>query len=197
MIPENDFKRVTGTAAFPDALRPKVREGSLEYFCNTLVKYAVRGIHTTLNVIWDWEAPPGAGDTHYAVYRGTRSRIEVRQGATERFRPELYVVPKEGENKDALLGAVRARLEAVRTTYPGAAVEDRGRELHISIPDALRVSHEEHFAQVTQRFLRFIRNRHDLPAWERSNMAAKYFVTTTGTEMSREGPSRPAPRLAP
>jgi predicted dehydrogenase len=197
MIPEGDFKRVTGTAGFPDALRGKVRDGSLEYFCNTLVTYAVRGVHTTLNVIWDWEAPPGAGDTHYAVYRGTRSRVEVRQGKAERFRPELYVVPNSAENKAALLAAVRSRLEAVRTTYPGVSVEDRGRELHISIADALRVSHEEHFAQVTQRFLSFVRNRRDLPAWERPNMAAKYYVTTTGTEMSRQGSSRPAPRLAP
>ena len=197
MIPENDFKRVTGTAGFPDALRARVRDGSLEYFCNTLVTYVVRGVHTTLNVIWDWEAPSGSGDTHFAVYRGSRSRVEVRQGSAERFRTELYVVPNEGESKEALLAAVRTRLDALRTTYPGAAVQDRGSELQISVPDALRVSHEEHFAQVTQRFLRFIRNRRELPAWERPNMAAKYYVTTMGTEMSREGPSRAAPRLAP
>jgi hypothetical protein len=28
-------------------------------------------------------------------------------------------------------------------------------------------------------------------------MVAKYVVTTKGTEMSRNGPSRPAPRIAP
>jgi hypothetical protein len=28
-------------------------------------------------------------------------------------------------------------------------------------------------------------------------MLAKYYVTTKGTELSREGPSRPAPRIAP
>ncbi len=28
-------------------------------------------------------------------------------------------------------------------------------------------------------------------------MLAKYFVTTTGAELSREAPPRPAPRVAP
>jgi hypothetical protein len=28
-------------------------------------------------------------------------------------------------------------------------------------------------------------------------MAAKYYVTTTGTELSRKGPPRPAARIAP
>ena len=52
-------------------------------------------------------------------------------------------------------------------------------------------------AQVTGSFLAHLRNRRTLPAWERPNMVAKYYVTTKGTELSREGPSRPAPRIAP
>ena len=36
-----------------------------------------------------------------------------------------------------------------------------------------------------------------LPAWERPNMVAKYYVTTTGTELSRKSPARPATRIAP
>ena len=42
-----------------------------------------------------------------------------------------------------------------------------------------------------------LRDRRTLPAWERPNMLAKYYVTTKGTELSRSGPSRPAPRVAP
>jgi len=65
------------------------------------------------------------------------------------------------------------------------------------IPDALRVGHEAHFAQVTTRFLSYLRDRTKLPAWERPNMIAKYTVTTLGTEMSRDKPVRVAPRIAP
>jgi predicted dehydrogenase len=197
LIPESDFRRVTGAPGFPASLQANVRSGTLDYFCNTLVSYTIRDVHTTLNVIWDWEAPVGSGDTHYAVYRGSRARVDVRQGKAERFRPELYVVPAAGVDRAALLSAVRRRLDAVRATYPGVQVEERGADLHITIPDALRVGHEEHFAQVTSRFLRFVRDRRELPAWERANMLAKYYVTTTAAEMSRQGPSRPAARIAP
>ena len=73
--------------------RGAVKDGRLEYYANTLVSYAVRGVHTKFNVIWDWEAPAGGGDTHFAFYRGTRARVEVRQTAADRYLPELYVVP--------------------------------------------------------------------------------------------------------
>src|SRR5688572_13968088 len=74
-IPEAEFRRVTGEPRFPASFAGSVKDGKLEYYCNTLATYALRGIHTTLNVIWDWEAAPGGGDTHYAVYRGTRARV--------------------------------------------------------------------------------------------------------------------------
>ena len=56
------------------------------------------------------------------------------------------------------------------------------------------MSHEAHFAQVATNFLGYIRDRGTLPAWERPNMLAKYYVTTTGTELSRQiarAPGRP------
>jgi len=197
MIPEADFRRVTGQAGFPDFLAASVKQGQLEYFCNTLVTYSARGIHTKLNVIWDWEAPAGAGDTHFAVYRGTRSRIEARQAKADGYRTELYIVPNAPRDMPAVLAAVRARLAAAAKTYPGVGVEERGSELRLTIPEALRVGHEAHFAEVTRNFLRYVGDRRQLPAWERPSMLAKYFVTTTGTELSRTVPVAVAPRVAP
>jgi predicted dehydrogenase len=196
-IPEQDFRSVTNEPRFPEGVSASVKEGKLEYYCNTLVSYTLRGIHTKLNVIWDWEPPAGSGDTHFAFYRGTRARIEVRQTRADRFRPELYVVPAAAAMKPQILSAVQAKIEALQKSYPGIGVEDRGAEIRITIPDALRVGHEAHFAQVTRSFLMYLRDRRALPSWERPNMLAKYYVTTKGTELSRDGPSRPAPRIAP
>jgi predicted dehydrogenase len=196
VIPEADFRRVTGEPRFPDSLAASVKDGKLEYYCNTLVSYTLRGIHTTLNVIWDWEAPAGSGDTHFAFYRGTRSKIEVRQTRADRFRPELYVVPA-ADAKAHVLAAVQTRMQALQSEYPGVGVEDRSAEIHVTIPDKYRVGHEAHFAEVTANFLKYLRDRSTLPAWERPHMLAKYYVTTTGTELSRQGPPRPAPRIAP
>jgi predicted dehydrogenase len=195
VISESDFRAVTNAPGFPDALRTSVSDGRFEYYCNTLVSYTLRGIHIKLNVIWDWEASPGGGDTHYAFYRGTRSRIEIRQTRADGFRPELYVVPNAAD--PSLLSAVNRKIAALRSEFPSVEVEHRGSEIRVAIPDALRVGHEAHFAEVTKTFLEYLRDRSQLPAWERPNMLAKYFVTTTGTELSRQRPPARAPRIAP
>lgn len=195
-IGESDFRRVTGGNGFDSHLARAIKDGRLEYFANTLVSYTVRGVHTKLNVIWDWEAPAGAGDSHFAYYRGSRARIEVRQTRADGFLPELYIVPAPGM-KTQVLAAARSKIGALTQQYPGIAVEERGEELRVKIPAALREGHEAHFAQVASNFFKYIRDRRTLPAWEHPNMLAKYYVTTTGTELSRQKPASPAPRIAP
>jgi predicted dehydrogenase len=197
LIPESDFKKVTGSAGFPDALRAKVVNGALSYDCNTLVSYRVRGVHTTLNVIWDWEAPQGAGDRHYAVYRGAKSSVEVRQTKADKYQTEVYVIPNPGEDASAIAAAVKSRLASLQADYPGVKAERNATGVHVVIPDRFRDGHEAHFARVTRNFLKYLGNRTSLPAWERPNMLAKYFVTTTGTELSHQSPPKPAPRIAP
>ena len=96
-----------------------------------------------------------------------------------------------------MLAAVQAKIEALQAQYPGRRRSRTAAPRSTSpSPTRFRVGHEAHFAQVTANFLEYLRNRSALPAWERPNMLAKYYVTTTGTEMSRQGPSRPAPRIA-
>jgi predicted dehydrogenase len=197
LVSRADFERVTGEKAFPEALAGSVRDGRLEYFANTLVGYAIRGVNVTLNVIWDWEAPPGRGDAHFASYRGTVSRIEVRQGAAEGYRPEVYVTPAHPADLASVRAAVVRCLGAHEADLPGVGVETRGGELRLRVPDGLRVSHEEHFGQVARLFFSYVLGRTPLPAWEKANMLAKYWVTTTGTELSRQGPPRVAERRAP
>ncbi len=163
-----DYKRVT---ALP-------RKEPLEYYCNTQVIYTVRGVHVKLDVLWNFEAPPGGGDTHLAVYRGSRSGVEVRQGKEQNFRPELYVVGGSA-------AAVRRRVEAWNARWPGVGVEEQPGRCRITIPDRYRIGHEAHFAQVTRRFLDFLKAPDSVPAWERPNMLAKYYVTTRGVEIAR------------
>jgi predicted dehydrogenase len=196
-ISEEDFRRVTGEPRFPADLAGSIKAGKLEYYANTQVSYTLRGINTKLSVIWDWEAPAGAGDTHFAFYKGTRARIEIRQTEADRYLPELYVVPAAAAVKPQVLAGVKAKVAALQELYPGIGVEERGTEIHVTIPASLRNGHEAHFAQVTTSLLKYLRQRPTLPAWERPNMLAKYYVTTTGTELSRKSPPRPATRIAP
>jgi predicted dehydrogenase len=188
MLSRVDFQRVTGEPDFPDFLSPYLHDGRLDYFCNTLVSYAVRGVWVKLNVLWDFEATAGSGDTHLAVFRGSRARVEVRQGRDQNYRPELYVVPNAGLSAD-VAAAVRRRVEALQDRYPGVAVEDLRAEVRLTIPDRYRVGHEAHFGEVTRQFLDYLADPRALPAWEKANMLAKYHVTTQGVRLARTGGS--------
>jgi predicted dehydrogenase len=193
-----NFQRVTNEKQFPAFLTKDVKNGSLEYFANTLVSYKVKGIHTKLNVIWDWEAPAGGGDTHFAFYKGTKARVEVRQGKSDKWRSELYVIPANPGKRLEVTAAVGKRLSALAEKYPGLTLEERpSGEVHVVIPDKLRTTHEEHFGEVARRFFGFLKNPKSLPAWEKPNMLAKYWVTTKGAELSKQGPPRVAERIAP
>src|SRR4029450_1329635 len=121
----------------------------------------------------------------------------VRQTRADRFLTELYVVPNSPDLNPQVMSALQARVTALQAQCPGVTLEDRGAEIHLGIPAALRTDHEAHFAQVATHFLQYLRHRETLPAWERPNMLAKYYVTTKGTHLSRQPPARPPPRLAP
>jgi predicted dehydrogenase len=197
LINRANFGRVTGEKDFPADLKKDVKGDNLEYFCNTLVTYTVRGVHTKLNIIWDWEAPAGTGDTHFAYYRGSKARVEVRQGKTESYRPETYVVVNDAKDRPAVLEAVRRRLAKVADKYPGVTAEEKGSDIVVRIPDKLRTTHEEHFAEVARAFFGYVNNPRSFPAWEKAHMLAKYHVTTRAADLSREGPIKVAERIAP
>lgn len=180
-----EFSRVTGEKQFPDYLRDAIRGGSLQYYCNNSVTYTIRGVHAKLDIKWGYEAAPGLGDTELAVFRGSRATVEVRQGKEENFRPEVYVTARP-EARAAVAEAVKQRLAALSSSYPGLGVEESGNRLRVTIPDALRIGHEAHFALLVKRFLRYVNNPRSIPAWETPDMLAKYYVTTTGVELARK-----------
>jgi predicted dehydrogenase len=181
-----EFQKVTGEPEFPAYLRPNVRDQKLDYFCNGQVSYSLRGIHVKLDVLWRYEAPAGTGDTHFAVFKGSRSRIEIRQGKEEKYRPELYVVPNSAAEKNAIGQALAKKIHGLQGDFAGVASTDLGKEFRVDIPDQYRVGHEPHFAQVTQKFLGFLKQPGSVPAWEKPNMLSKYWVTTQALKLSRQ-----------
>jgi len=172
------FRQVTGEPGWPEYLEPWIRGASLDYFCNTRVQYQIRGVHASVETRWNWEAEAG-DDTQTACYRGSRAQLELRQGAEERYRSELYVVPFAD-----IAAALERRISALQTAYPGVSLAKLGREWRVTIPDALRIGHEAHFAQMTRNFLDHVEHRRPLPAREKPNMLAKYFVCTEGVGIS-------------
>lgn len=183
VLTEEQFRRVTAEPGFPAFLNPWIKDGKLEYFCNNRVTYALRGVHIRLDVSWEYEAVPGAGDKYEATFRGTKSRVEVRQGQEENYRPEIYVIPNQAGDLPAVRAALEDKLKALAPRLPGLGVAESAGRLKVTIPAPLRVTHEEHFAQVTNLFFRFRKDPASMPAWEKPNMALNYFISTKGVEM--------------
>jgi Putative oxidoreductase C terminal domain len=173
------FRHLTGADIWPDDLEPWLRNDALDFFCNGRADYQVRGIHVRLEVRWDWQAEQG-DDTHQALYRGTSCRLELRQGPSENFRPELYVVPEAD-----MAAPLQHRIAALQSAYPGIAAEALGHEWRIRVPQGLRVGHDAAFAAFTRRFLADVADPAARPARERPNLIAKYYVTTESVARSR------------
>jgi len=182
-----DFEKVTGDAEFPQFLSKHVKNGQLEYFCNNSVHYTVRGTHVKLDILWSWEAAPGTGDTYDASFRGSKARVEIRQGKPEHYIPELYVTPASASVKAEVFSALKKKVAALQKVYPGIAVEESGAEARLVIPERFRVGHEAHFAQVTNKFSGYLKSPKTLPAWEKPNMLVKYFISTKGVEAGSGG----------
>ena len=181
VISRDQFRRVTGEGEFPGYLREHVKGDKLDYFCNNRVSYTIRGVHVRMNILWNWEAPHG--DTYLAIFRGSKARVEIRQGKEENYRPEIYVVPVD---KAETLAALKNRVAAFQKKYPGVELKERAGDFLIIIPERYRVGHEAHFAQVTNQFFEYLKDRSRLPAWEKPNMLAKYYVSTKGVELANK-----------
>jgi len=184
MISKEEFTKVTGINDFPDFLQKDVKNGQLYVYSNGEIIYQIKGIWAKVSVTWNYEAPPGGGDTHYSVMHGSKCDLVIRQGMKENFVPALYVENIKGES----LNSFRAKLETALASLPYNGLETTmvgENVIKIDIPQEYRVTHEEHFGEVTSVFLEYIKAG-KLPEWEIKGMITKYYTTTTALRMARE-----------
>lgn len=186
IITPEQYKKVTRLDGFPDELAGLLdADGNLPCQANGSMTYTLAGVYVRIIVNWEYQAPAGGGDTHHSTIRGSRASIMIHQGKPQHYRPELYVMPASGEDAEAVGGALASAIDQLATTYPGLAVEPDGPGWHVVIPDKLRVGHEAHFRQVTQRYLDSLA-RGSLDAWEVPNMRTRYHITTSALELARQ-----------
>ena len=181
------FTAVTGLPEYPPYLHPHVRNGTLSYAGNGSVTFTLRGVHVRLGVTWGYAAGPGDGDAHESVARGTRASVAVRSAphAAGR-RPEVHVDAASPADHRTVHDAIRQRCQVLQPVLPGVAAVDLGGRTHVTIPDALRVGHEAHFAAVFQEFRGHFHSPRQVPAWERPNLLAKYYITTKAVDLAKK-----------
>ncbi|MFW5758416.1 MAG: putative oxidoreductase C-terminal domain-containing protein, partial [Bacteroidota bacterium] len=159
---------------------------TLEVFANGAMNYQINGLHAHVSVVWDFEAPEGAGDTHYSVIRGTKSDLIIRQGEEENYRPVLYVKLKDDSDPilfEQILNQIIT--EDFSDEYPGLTLEKQEEDFWmINVPDQYRIGHEAHFGEVMERYLQYLVDG-KLPEWEVPNMIAKYYTNMQALEMAK------------
>ena len=179
-LSREQFAKVTGLTDFPSELGRDVKGDELEVFSNGEINFTVRGIHGKASVIWNYEAPRGAADTHYSIMRGSKADLVIRQDAAQDYVPTLYIEPKAELSEAQLENSIAS----LQDRFPGIGFQPADTGFEITVPESLRKGHEAHFGQVMEQFLAYLETG-EVPEWERVNMLTKYFITTSGYRMSR------------
>ena len=183
------FSKVTEAKSFPAFLNDAVAQGKLRVFANGEFTYRLRNVHAKVTATWDFVAPPGSGDTHFAMLRGSKANLVIRQGQPEQYRPTLYVERSGATSAAALEASVHAAVESLQQKYPGVAARREGNAWALAVPAKYVTDHESHFAQVTENFLHYLREGR-LPDWEVPGMLTKYATIAQAYQLSRPN-SRP------
>jgi predicted dehydrogenase len=184
-ITREQYQRVTGLDDFIPELKSRLDDdGVLPCYANGEISFRIKGIHVKVRVMWNYEAPEGAKDTHFAMIRGTKVNLVIRQGAEQNYRSELYIEPVAQTKPDVLAMTLSNAIRPLLARYAGMSLEKVGKGWHVIVPQEHRIGHEAHFGQVTERFLQYLVDGR-LPEWELANMKAKYYVTTTALEMAK------------
>jgi predicted dehydrogenase len=181
----SQFKTITKLDSLPGFLKNKlVNDSVLQVYSNGEINYTLRGVHAKTSVIWNYQAPEGAGDTHYSIMRGTKANLIIRQGAEQQYKPTLYIEPNIITKE--YVSTVLANFRAIQAKFPGVELKQLANfTFEVVIPEKYKEGHEAHFARVTEKFLEYL-EKGNLPAWEVPNMIAKYYTTTKGLQVSMQ-----------
>ena len=180
------FERVTGASEYPATLQKDVvKDSVLNVYSNGEIIFTVKGVHGKASVIWNYEAPEGAKDTHFSMMRGTKANLVIRQDAPQNYKPTLYVEPIEGVDKASAEKALQEALAKLNEKYAGVEMKPSEAGWEIIIPDEYKNGHEAHFAQVTEKYLEYLKAG-KIPDWEHQNMLTKYYITTEAYKLSHQ-----------
>jgi len=183
ILSKDEFKEVTLLDQYPNYLTKDIKEGKLNVFANGEFVYKLKGAVAKVSALWSYKAPEGTGDTHYSNMRGTLSNLEIRQGAEEKYDPTLYIIAREGTDLKAFSDSLDKKVKSL--PQAGLTIKKvNANTWKMIVPDILKVGHEAHFAQVTTKYLEYLKDG-KLPEWEVPNMIAKYYTTTLALKFAK------------
>jgi len=178
------YRDITAGAPLTSAMAATMgKDNLLEIYANGSFDYTLCGVHARIAVQWDYEAPAGAGDTHYSRIQGSKAALLIRQDKEQGYSPVLYISPVRPDA--AYTEELRKGFYTLEQKYPGIALKAAGRDWEVVIPKQYLNTHESLFAAVMRQFLVYVRSG-QMPAWEVPGMLAKYYTTTRALSVARK-----------
>lgn len=165
----SEFKLIT-RVDYPDYLKKYVNDSILSVYANGEINYIIKGIHSKVSVAWHYREPVGSSDTHYALMRGTKAVLELRQGTEEQYKATLYIKAAEGISAEDFNKTIDQVKSKFQQKYPGFDLIKRGNEYTVK-PGTFKSTNSAEVA------ISYILNN-KMPTWEVPNMIAKYYITT-------------------
>jgi len=181
------FEKVTGMKEFPEYLKKDVSDGKLKIFANGEMQYKLKGKAMKITALWDYEAPEGAGDTHYSLMRGKLCNVIIKQTKDEKYKPTVYIEATGTTDLAAFETSLKKAVEeTISAKFAGLKLTKLGdKKWVVEIPAQYSVGHEAHFGQVTEKYLQYLKDG-KLPEWEVPNMIVKYYISTEALKLSKK-----------
>ena len=180
----DQFKASTGFDTYPDYLKKDVTNDTLYVYSNGNIFYKIRGVNAKVSVIWNYTYPEGGGDTHYSIMKGSKAHLIIQQGKEQNYQPVLYI-QAVASNTTAFEKDLLTSMKTITEKYPGIDLKKIEKDKwEVIVPAHYHNGHEAHFGQVTENFLKYLKEG-ALPAWEVPNMIAKYYITTQALALAK------------
>lgn len=179
------FTLSTGLDAFPPFLMKDVRNDTLEVYGNGRIHCQIRDLHAELTARWDYQAPPGGGDSYAARIRGTKATLEIVQDESVGYVKQLYLVKQPMTDRHQFESELKKAIEIIQQTTPSITFRHVEPDRYqVVVPDTVRKGHEDYFGMVADRFFSYLVDR-NMPEWEIPNILTKYYITTTALGMAQ------------
>jgi predicted dehydrogenase len=179
-VPLDLYRESTGQTVFPDALRSDIADNVLALPCNGEIEYRLKGVRVRQRAEWGQREPAGSGDVHTCAIRGTRCDLLLRHGPETEYVAELHIAPHANDDIQAALSDAISDWQA---DFPGLGFERAREGFTFVIPDALRTTHESHFALVLESFLDYL-DAGRWPGWLTPTIRTRYSLLARARELA-------------
>jgi hypothetical protein len=193
-VPLKLFRESTGLDTYPAALQPAVRDGALQYACNSEIRYRLCGIRVCHRAEWRQREPEGTGDLHRLTLRGSLCEIRLRQEEATEYHATLHLHPVAGAVLEPTLQRAFAQWQE---RFPGLAWTPAACGLRVLLPSGLDQGHESHFALALNAFLDHL-DRGVYPEALRTRIRMRYTLLARARDLAlRESAAAPGPPHSP